>query len=330
MSIVQNRYDFVYYFDCHDGNPNGDPDADNSPRMDPETAEDLVSDVCLKRKVRDYVFQTQREGNSRSHGYDIYVLSGYTLESRQREAYEHLQFKNTPESAEPQAVDGEKKAKPNKKAEKDNHIQRARAWMCENFFDVRAFGAVMSTTDFNCGQVRGPIQMTFARSVDPIFVTDHTITRQAYTREDKAAASKGETEIGHKHTIRYGLYRAHGFISPIFAELGPDPAKAKGTGFTEEDLGLFWKALCNMFDIDRSAARGLMAARKLIVFKHGSKPDDKNAAKLGVAPAHVLFEKVKAEKKPGVISPRSFDDYTLTIPSQAELPEGFDLLLPCE
>ena len=322
MSIVQNRYDFVYYFDCQDGNPNGDPDADNSPRMDPETAEGLVSDVCLKRKVRDYIFHSQQENGGPRHGYDIFVLAGNTLESRQRMPYDHLQLKSTPGSAEPQAGDGEKKTKPKKNAEKDRNILRARAWMCENFFDVRAFGAVMSTTDFNCGQVRGPIQMTFARSVDPIFVTDHTITRQAYTREDKAAASKGETEIGHKHTIRYGLYRAHGFISPVFSEIGSDPAKAKGTGFTEQDLALFWKALCNMFDLDRSAARGLMAARKLIVFKH--------ASKLGEAPAHTLFEKVEAEKKPDVVSPRSFDDYTLTIPSQADLPQGVELLLPCE
>lgn len=225
----------------------------NSPRIDDETAQGLVSDVCLKRKVRDYIFHSQQANGAPRHGYDIFVLAGNTLESRQRMPYEHLQLKRTPETAESQAIEGEKKAKSKKNAEKDSNILRARAWMCENFFDVRVFGAVMSTTDFNCGQVRGPIQMTFARSVDRILPTEHTIFRQAFTGEKDIKDSGGT--FGKKHTVPYGLYRAHGFISPIFSELGPDPTKAKGTGFTEEDLALLWKALYNMFDHDRSAAR---------------------------------------------------------------------------
>lgn len=302
MSVLQNRYDFVFYFDCQDGNPNGDPDADNSPRIDPETSQGLVSDVCLKRKIRDYVFQSKQENGAPSKGFDIFVLSGNTLESRQRMPYDNLKLD----------------PKSEKKAKEDN-VSRARTWMCENFFDVRAFGAVMSTTDFNCGQVRGPVQITFSRSVDPILPTEHTISRQAFTGEKDVKNSTGT--FGKKHTIAYGLYRAHGFLSPAFAEIGPDPAKAKGTGFNEVDLALLWKALGNMFDLDRSAARGLMAARKLVVFKH--------ASRLGEAPAQKLLEMVSAKKKDGVDAPRSFADYDLIVPAQDDLPEGVTLFEPC-
>jgi CRISPR-associated protein Csd2 len=206
----------------------------------------------------------------------------------------------------------------NKEKSQVSNIALARTWMCENFFDIRAFGAVMSTTDFNCGQVRGPIQLTFSRSVDPIFPTEHTISRQAFTGEKDIKNSTGT--FGKKHTIPYGLYRAHGFISPAFAEIGPDPAKAKGTGFTEDDLALLWKALHNMFDLDHSAARGLMTPRELVVFKH--------ASKLGEAPAQTLFEKVAFKKNDGVEAARSFSDYTAMLPTQADMPTGVEVLYP--
>jgi CRISPR-associated protein Csd2 len=295
MSNVQNRYDFVYLFDCQDGNPNGDPDSDNSPRVDPETFQGLVSDVCLKRKIRDYIYQSQRNGTEVKKGYDIYVMAGSALESKQEQAYKHL---------ENQKGAGDSKSK--------DEIDKARSWMCANFFDVRTFGAVMSTKNFNCGQVRGPAQITFARSVDRIFSTEHTITRQAFTREDKAAATSGSTEIGRKHTVAYGLYLAHGFINPVFAEQ---------TGFSEEDLALLWRAFCSLFELDRSAARGLMAPRGLYIFKHDSK--------LGSAPAHHLFESVSAKLKDGVVSPRSFSDYTVTVPQTSELPPGITLINGC-
>lgn len=289
MSTLQNRYDFVYYFDCLDGNPNGDPDADNQPRTDPETNEGLVSDVCLKRKVRDYVFHSKQKDGAQEHGFDIFVLSGNTLESRQRMPYDHLKLDSKDKSS--------------------SNIGQARAWMCQNFFDIRAFGAVMSTTEFNCGQVRGPVQFTFARSVEPVFTTEHTISRQAFTGEKDIKNSSGT--FGKKHTLAYGLYRMHGFINPVFADIGPDPAKAKGTGFMEDDLALLWKALGGMFDLDHSAARGLMSPRELIVFKH--------ASRLGEAPAQHLFERVSARKKDGVTVPRSFEDYDLTTPPAGAL-----------
>ena len=332
MSVIQNRYDFVYYFDCLDGNPNGDPDADNQPRMDPETSQGLVSDVCLKRKVRDYVFQSQQEDGRQKHGYDIFVLSGHTLESRQRLPYEHLHLSNVSvaaddaavgteaetESTESKAAKKEKKLKAGQNELRASNIALARTWMCENFFDIRAFGAVMSTTDFNCGQVRGPIQLTFARSVDPVFPTEHTISRQAFTGEKDVKNSQGT--FGKKYTLAYGLYRAHGFISPAFAEIGPDPKKSKGTGFTEDDLALLWKALGGMFDLDHSAARGLMTPRKLVVFKH--------ASKLGEAPAQTLFEKVDAKRKSDVQIPRKFEDYDLTLPSADQVPNGVEVIIP--
>lgn len=291
MSTVENRYDFVYLFDCQDGNPNGDPDADNSPRFDPETFQGLVSDVCLKRKIRDYVFERQKINGEIQKGYDVFVLAGNTLESRQRMPYDHL---NLPKGKEGRTADV---------------VAKARDWMCENFFDVRAFGAVMSTTDFNCGQVRGPVQLTFARSLDRVFTTEHTISRQAYTGEKDVKAGTGT--FGRKHTVAYGLYKAQGFINPVFA---------RKTGFSEDDLALLWSALGNMFDLDHSAARGLMAPRGLFVFKHESP--------LGNAPAHQLFESVSIKLNEGVVSPRSFQDYEVTSPDASSLPPGVELLTP--
>jgi len=293
VSIVQNRYDFVYYFDCQDGNPNGDPDSDNSPRVDPETFQGLISDVCLKRKIRDYVYQRQQEDDKVKKGFDVFVLAGNTLESRQRMPYDHLNGGIK--------ADGPKT--------KPSDINRARAWMCENFFDIRAFGAVMSTTEFNCGQVRGPVQLTFSRSIDRISTTEHTISRQAFTGEKDIKSGTGT--FGRKHTIAYGLYRAHGFINPVFA---------KHTGFSEDDLQLLWKALENMFDIDRSAARGLMSPRKLFVFKHDSA--------LGEAPAHKLFDLVTTKLKDGVVSPRQYSDYEPPSIDTSKLPAGVELNLP--
>jgi CRISPR-associated protein Csd2 len=291
MSTTEHRYDFVYLFDCQDGNPNGDPDSDNSPRIDPETFQGLVSDVCLKRKVRDYALYAKSQNGSVEKGYDIFVLSGNTLESRQRMPYDNLKGQIEPKG----------------KDTKPSDIEKARQWMCGNFFDVRAFGAVMSTTEFNCGQVRGPVQITFARSLDRVLTTEHTISRQAFTGEKDVKSGTGT--FGRKHTVSYGLYRAHGFINPIFAQQ---------TGFSEDDLALLWKALSNLFDLDRSAARGSMAARGLYIFRHD--------CKLGNAPAHRLFESVYVGKKDGVEAPRSFADYVVTPPDPATLPSGISLV----
>lgn len=292
MSTIENRYDFALLFDCQDGNPNGDPDSDNSPRFDPETFQGLVSDVCLKRKIRDYVLYAKEQEPK----YGIFVLSGNTLESRQRLPFEQLT--------------GDDKITANGKDTKPSDIEKARRWMCGNFFDVRAFGAVMSTTEFNCGQVRGPVQLTFARSVDRVLSTEHTISRQAFTGEKDIKSSTGT--FGRKHTVAYGLYLAHGYINPMFAEK---------TGFSDEDLALLWKALCNLFELDRSAARGTMATRGLYVFKHESK--------LGNARAQQLFESIQIQKKDGVESPRSFADYNVTIPDAGSLPAGITLLDVC-
>jgi CRISPR-associated protein Csd2 len=292
MSIVQNRYDFVLLFDCQDGNPNGDPDSDNSPRIDPETFQGLISDVCLKRKIRDYIFHSHSKAGIPAKGYDIFVMSPHTLESRQRMPFDNLK--------------GE--IKPERDKTKPSDVNKAREWMCENFFDVRAFGAVMSTTDFNCGQVRGPVQVTFSRSIDRVLTTEHTISRQAFTTEKEREAKSGTGTFGRKHTVAYGLYRAHGFINPVFAEK---------TGFSENDLTVLWKALGSLFDLDRSAARGLMATRGLYIFKHDSK--------LGSAPAHKLFESVSIKLKEGVVSPRSFNDYTVSVDRSA-VPEGVEII----
>jgi len=293
MSTIENRYDFVFLFDCQDGNPNGDPDSDNSPRFDPETFQGLVSDVCLKRKIRDYVRYAKTTNDVAESGYGIFVLSGNTLESNQRQPFEKL------------TGDGKIEAKG--KDTKPTDIEKARQWMCKNFFDVRAFGAVMSTTEFNCGQVRGPVQITFARSIDRILPTEHTISRQAFTGEKDIKSGTGT--LGRKHTIPYGLYLAHGYINPVFA--------AK-TGFSEDDLTLLWKALANLFELDRSAARGTMAARGLYIFKHESK--------LGNAQAQRLFESIQVKKRPDIESPRAFTDYTVVPPDPGSLPEGITLI----
>ena len=284
---IQNRYEFVLLFDVADGNPNGDPDAGNLPRVDPETNQGLITDVCLKRKVRNYVHFAKGE----TSGYDIYVAEKAILTNQQQKAYAAL------------GLDAKKEDKTGK-----NTID-AQKWMCANFFDIRAFGAVMSLKECNCGQVRGPVQMTFARSIDQVLSSEHAITRMAVATEKEAIAQSGDNRtMGRKFTIPYGLYRENGFINPCFADQ---------TGFTEGDLDLFWEALKSMFDLDRSAARGLMATQKLIVFKHSSK--------LGNAPAHKLFDAVRVNKKAGVTYPRSFADYEYSIDKNA-IPDGVEVI----
>jgi CRISPR-associated protein Csd2 len=294
VGAIQHRYDFVFLFDCQDGNPNGDPDAENRPRVDPETCQGLVTDVCLKRKIRDYVLHAHTINGKVEHGYDVFVLAGASLESRQRLPYGHLKGEIVPSGSKTELAD----------------IAKARDWMCKNFFDVRAFGAVMSTTAFNCGQVRGPVQLTFARSIDRVSTTEHIITRQAFTGEKETRSGPGTT-FGRKYTVAYGLYRAHGFINPVFAEK---------TDFSEIDLRALWQALSFMFEVDRSAARGLMTTRGLIIFRHDSR--------LGSAPAHGLFDSVSISLRKGVVSPRSFSDYVVTIPEQSALPQGVTLISP--
>ena len=279
---IKNRYDFVYLFDVQDGNPNGDPDGDNAPRTDYETGQGLVTDVCLKRKVRNYVQIKMGEDQINQ----IFVKEGAVLNNEIKKAYKALDLK------------------PKEKGKESDNKDKARQYMCEHYYDIRTFGAVMSTGD-NAGQVRGAVQLTFARSIDPVMTSEHTVTRMAVTDEkDKDK----ERTMGRKATVPYGLYRAHGFISA---------ALARETTFSEDDLDLLWEALKNMFDLDRSAARGLMAARRLIVFKH---KDD-----LGNAPAHKLFELVKVEAKDPSRPARSFSDYEITI-DESKLSEGVELL----
>ena len=278
MAELKNRIDFVYIFDVQDGNPNGDPDAGNLPRVDAETGMGLVTDVCLKRKVRNYV-QVAKEC---ADGYDIFIKEKAVLNTLIDAAHEEENVKNA--------------------AEKDKTAE-ARTVMCKRFFDIRTFGAVMSTGK-NAGQVRGPIQLTFARSVDKIVASEHSITRMAVATEKEAEKQGGDNRtMGRKATVPYGLYVCHGFISANIAQQ---------TGFTEEDLTLFWEALKNMFDVDRSAARGPMSAQKLIVFKHDSM--------LGNAPANKLFDLVKVQKKCDG-APRKFADYEVTI-DRDNLPAG--------
>lgn len=265
MSIpVTNRYEFVLYFDVANGNPNGDPDAGNMPRLDPETNQGLVSDVALKRKVRNFVALAKGD----EPGHEIYVSEGATLNKQHEKAWDAV-------LPSPDKMDLKKDGSPKEEA-KAREITR---WMCANFWDIRTFGAVMSTGDKKAGQVRGPVQFTFARSVEPILPLEISITRMAATTE-KDADEKGGRTMGRKHIVPYGLYRAHGFIS---APLASHPVK--GTGFSEDDLDLLWQALGQMFDHDRSAARGEMATRKLIVFRHESA--------LGNAQAQSLFDRVK-------------------------------------
>jgi len=277
------RVDFVYLFDVKNGNPNGDPDAGNLPRVDPETGHGLVTDVCLKRKVRNYVGLVKEE----QPPYEIYVKEKAVLNNQHERAYEASKLKS------------EKKKLP-KKAEDANRVTE---WMCDNFFDIRAFGAVM-TTEVNCGQVRGPIQFAIATSIDPILSQEHAVTRCAVTNEKDL---EKERTMGRKFTVPYGLYRVHGFINPHLA--------AK-TGFGEEDLELFWKALEQMFETDRSAARGEMAPQALICFEHESQ--------LGNAPASKLFERVKITRKDPDTPPRSFGDYDVDI-DDGDGPDGINI-----
>lgn len=290
MTELKNRFDFVYLFDVQDGNPNGDPDAGNLPRIDAETGMGLVTDVCLKRKVRNYVQLTKQN----TVGNDILVkskeISGdeVFINGQIRKAYEKIGIKL------------EVKDKAN-----DNDVPKGREQMCKMFYDVRTFGAVLSTGP-NAGQVRGAVQMTFARSIDPIFSLEHAIS--VCTARDETKPYKDQIGIqGRKYTVPYGLYICHGFVSSSLA---------KNTGFSEEDLDLFWEALTNMFDCDRSAARGLMSAQRLIVFKHDSA--------LGNAPANQLFDRVMVKRKEGVEVPRRFADYEVSI-NKDNLPKGITI-----
>lgn len=293
MSLA-HRYDFVLLFDVKDGNPNGDPDAGNLPRLDAETGHGLVTDVALKRKVRNFVGLVKGE----QPPYEIYVKEKAILNNQHKRAYVGIGREDL-------------LAGDDKKRKGGDAVDDARAWMCRNFFDVRTFGAVMST-GINCGQVRGPIQLTFARSIDPIVASEHSITRMAVATEAEAEKQEGDNRtMGRKHTVPYGLYRAHGFVSAFLA---------KQTGFSQDDLTLFWQALGQMFEHDRSAARGEMTTRGLYVFQHDSE--------LGNAPAHALFERVQVQRKAGVEVPRAFADYTVSIAAD-DLPYGINLIRPC-
>lgn len=300
MSEIKNRYDFMLVFDVKDGNPNGDPDAGNLPRVDAETGQGLVTDVCLKRKVRNYV-QLTKVGDP---GYGIFVKEKAILNKEIEATYAKLNIDLEKPPADP--ADGKKRNKAGQG--QGGEIDMARRQMCDKYFDIRTFGAVMST-GANAGQVRGPVQLTFARSVDPIVTLEHSITRMAVATEAEAEKQGGDNRtMGRKNTVPYGLYVAYGFVSP---------ALAKQTGFSEEDLSLLWQALREMFEHDRSAARGLMATERLIVFKHDSA--------LGSASASSLFNLVKIAKKPEVACPRSFGDYSVSI-DEAALPPGVSLL----
>ena len=276
---IKNRYEFVLLFDVENGNPNGDPDMGNMPRVDPQTGYGIVTDVCLKRKIRDYV-DIVKNGKE---GYDIYVKEGVVLNEQHTKAYAALD------------------RKPDSKKPKDDALTK---FMCDHFFDIRAFGAVMAL-EVNCGQVRGPVQLTFSRSQDPIFQQEVTITRQAVA--NARDAEKGQT-MGKKQIVPYGLYRAEGYVSAHLAK--------KTTGFTEDDLALLWESLVNMFEHDHSAARGKMSARKLIVFKH--------ANELGCCQSHILFDKVKVERLSKDLPPRSFADYNVTV--SKDVPNGVEII----
>lgn len=280
---LNNRYDFMMLFDVENGNPNGDPDAGNAPRMDAESGYGYITDVCLKRKIRNYV-ELVKEGEP---GYNILIKPDKSLNAKFTEAYEGLHLETK------------------KKGKNPDDVRMARNYMCRNYFDVRTFGAVMSTGDDPCGIVRGPVQMNFARSISPINIQDVTITRQARTTEDRKET--GETEMGRKSVIPYALYRAEGYISAALAN--------KLTGLSEEDVELLWTAIINMFENDHSAARGKMCMRKLYIFKHSNI--------LGNCPSHLLLEKLTVKEKENVI-PRSIDDYEIVM--DTAMPEGVELI----
>lgn len=282
--LIKNRYDFALLFDVTDGNPNGDPDAGNLPRVDAETGMGLVTDVCLKRKVRNFV---QMVKNAKKP-FDIFIKEKAILNQLIDESHEQEEVKS--------------------KDKTGDKTEAARKWMCANYFDIRTFGAVLSTGK-NAGQVRGPIQFTFGRSVDPVVALEHSITRMAVATEAEAEKQGGDNRtMGRKFTVPYGLYFSKGFISAHLAAQ---------TGFNEDDLTLFWEALKNMFDHDHSAARGMMSTCKLIVFKHSTA--------LGNAPAHQLFNAIKIEKKDPSKPPRSFSDYSVLI-DKSSIPDGVELI----
>lgn len=288
--MIKNRYEFVVLFDVENGNPNGDPDAGNMPRIDPETGYGIVTDVCLKRKIRNYV-ETVKNNEA---GFEIYIKDNVPLNVSDRRAYSHL------------GID-EKDIKEKKKEDKDIDRQ-IRDFMCRNFFDIRTFGAVMTTfvkAALNCGQVRGPVQFGFARSIDPVVQQEITITRVAITTE--ADAEKKGTEMGRKYIIPYALYRAEGFVSANLSQ--------KTTGFSEDDLKLLWEAIINMFEHDHSAARGKMAVRELIVFKHDSA--------LGNAPSYKLFDTIKIERIDKAKPARTYNDYAVSVNTDA-VPDGVE------
>lgn len=291
MTAIQNRYDFVLLFDVQDGNPNGDPDAGNLPRIDAETGRGLVTDVCLKRKIRNFVGLVKGE----QPPFEIYIKEKAVLNKTHERAYKAI--------GREEELSGEQRRKGSADA-----VNQARDWICANFYDVRTFGAVMST-GVNCGQVRGPVQVTFARSRDPIVSQEHAITRMAVATEAEAERQSGDNRtMGRKFTIPYGLYTTHGFISAHLAEQ---------TGFSEEDLQLLWQALTQMFEHDRSAARGQMTTRGLYVFKHESK--------LGNSPAQELFDRIRIQCKDGVTVPRAFSDYTVAVDT-ATIPSGVECI----
>lgn len=287
MSELKNRYDFVFLFDVQDGNPNGDPDAGNLPRMDPETGHGIVTDVCLKRKLRNFVQIAKGSAN----GYDIFVKEKAVLNNLIADAHKEEEVKTK--------VKGEK-------------TEAARKVMCRRFFDVRVFGAVMSTGE-NAGQVRGPVQLTFSRSVDPIIPLEHSITRMAVATAEEALKQEGDNRtMGRKSTVPYGLYVCRGFVSPSLAN------GDKGTGMSAEDLDLIWEGLMQMFEHDRSAARGLMSARALYIFKHDSP--------LGSAPAHSLFDRIAIKKHDESKPARSFGEYKVSV-DQEGMPHGVELIV---
>lgn len=280
---LTNRYDFVILFDVENGNPNGDPDAGNAPRVDAESGFGYITDVCLKRKIRNYV-ELVKEGEA---GYNILVKPDRSLNAKFTEAYEK---------------EGLEK---NKKGKNSDDVKKAREYMCRNYFDVRTFGAVMSTGDNPCGIVRGPVQINFAKSISPVNIQDVTITRQARTTDERKET--GETEMGRKSVIPYALYRAEGYVSAALAN--------KTTDLSEDDLEILWLSLLNMFENDHSAARGKMCMRKLYVFKHSNI--------LGNCPSHILFDKIEVKEKENIL-PRTFSDYLITV--DETMPEGVELI----
>jgi CRISPR-associated protein Csd2 len=311
MSEIKHRYDFILLFDVKDGNPNGDPDAGNLPRVDPETGHGLVTDVCIKRKIRNYI-TLSRAG---VEGYDIYVKEKAVLSAQQGLAYKALGLDGSAKGEGEERADkeeaapekggkkGKKEGGSGRKASEGDNVGQARDWMCRRFFDIRTFGAVMSLKENNAGQVRGPVQLTFARSIDPIYTAEHAITRMAVATQAEADKQGGDNRtMGRKNTVPYGLYRAHVFISPLLAHQ---------THFSTADLEVLWEAIRQMFEHDRSAARGLMALRDLIVFEH--------ATELGSAPAHKLFDRVQVKRTARDLPPRDFSAYEVTVDA---LPAG--------